>query len=769
MKVGLYIYANKTISGNTSLTVDTTTIKADSTAVKADATVLIGTTIEELTPLRIELYEDEKISVTSSIQNINDISKVFTDYSQTFTVPASNINNSIFKYWYENALNNGFDQRITYNGYIEIDTQIFRTGKWQLEGANIKDNRPESYRLTFYGNLKSLSDKFGEYKLKDLDYLNTFSYDYSGVNVQNSITTSTSQDVMFPLISSNRVWQYGGGGAEDISQNSHHIHYGELFPAVRIARIFDAIENKLEINFTGSFLNQSRFTDAYMWFKNKEVFVNAGQKKLLTYTSITNGNQGMFINSDGNINMDLSYYLTTPSSTYWVGGTVDLTLSISCNWNLLYYKNGVQIYNLNGVGTNVLGGIPDSDGIWQIYLQTNVPVTYTGTVSGTEQYYDETNNSYNNYPTEANTSGTTDAVLDLTALAPDIKLIDFFNGVLKMFNLTAYSYDEVNYTLQQIESWYGDGKIKDYSLYCTTDFDYDRIKAYKNIKFEYEKCDSFMNRAYYDANSKEYGFLNYPFNNDGSDYSVKIPFEHILFNEFSGTKLQVAYSLNKDFKPYIPKPVILYRLKNQTSDVSFYFNNGSSTNHITNYNVFGAESIYLNDRYALNFGSEFSTYDLTVLNNTLFKNYYLDYFNNLYSIKSRMVKVTMRLPYSEMLRLRLNDRIVIRDKRYIINQYTTDFDTFETKFELIQDFRNVNFNNSGRYSANNTAQVLKFYTSSSESLTWSVLNDPTGAIISITNNDDNVEVSIKANTSGSNKTYSIKSNLDDIIIITQYL
>ena len=29
--------------------------------------------------LKIELFEDEQINVTSSVQNINDISKVFTD------------------------------------------------------------------------------------------------------------------------------------------------------------------------------------------------------------------------------------------------------------------------------------------------------------------------------------------------------------------------------------------------------------------------------------------------------------------------------------------------------------------------------------------------------------------------------------------------------------------------------------------------------------------------------------------------------------------
>ena len=48
---------------------------------------------------KIELFEDEQINVTSSVQNINDISKVFTDFSQSFTVPASTVNNQIFKHF----------------------------------------------------------------------------------------------------------------------------------------------------------------------------------------------------------------------------------------------------------------------------------------------------------------------------------------------------------------------------------------------------------------------------------------------------------------------------------------------------------------------------------------------------------------------------------------------------------------------------------------------------------------------------------------------
>lgn len=715
---------------------------------------------------RIELFDDEKISITSSIQNVNDISKVFTDYSQSFTIPASDTNNQIFKHWYENALDNGFDQRQRYSGYIEIDTQVFRTGQWQLESATIKNNRVEDYKITFYGVLKSLTDKFGEDKLKDIAELNDYTINYSGATVQSKITTTSDSDVLFPLITSQRVWQYGGGGAEDISQNSHHIHYNELSPALKVARVFDAIASKYDINFNGNFLTQSRFTKAYLWLKNKEAFSPLGLKKLIEFTSITNNDSNLTINSNNYV-LDINEFNNPGSSaSFFNGGAISLTLSTSTNWQVTIYKDDVQLYLQNGTGTNVYVGVGDINGTFKVYLSTAQSCTYTGSISGSTTEYDYVNNTQTTNTSSATVvGGSITSNLDLPSFMPDMKVTDFFSGILKMFNLTAFSYDEQTYTLEQLENWYYQGKIKDYSEHCISDFDFERIKPYKKVNFNYEKSESILNKSYSDANQKEYGDLSYPFNTDGADYSVKLPFENIIFNKFTGTNLQVGYAIKTDLTPYVPKPIILYQYEN--ASCSFYFNDGSTTNHITNYNVMGQDVKYQSQMHTLNFGVEFSSYTLNTVSNTLFKDYYFDYLNNLYSLKSRMVKVSMRLPYSELLALRLNDRIVIRDKRYIINSFTTDLDTFECKFELIQDFRSLNFSNSDLRQTSNTAKVLKFDTVSNEPLTWSILHDPTAAIISITNGVDYVEVSIKNNTTGVQKIYSIESNNNDVIVINQ--
>ena len=70
---------------------------------------------------RIDLFKDETISLTQSIQNIKDISKVFTDFTKTFTVPASKDTNKLFKHYYNFDIEGGFDARLKTDGLIKLN------------------------------------------------------------------------------------------------------------------------------------------------------------------------------------------------------------------------------------------------------------------------------------------------------------------------------------------------------------------------------------------------------------------------------------------------------------------------------------------------------------------------------------------------------------------------------------------------------------------------------------------------------------------------
>ena len=774
MKAALYIYVDDEVEILTPLTVDSTLYTVDDSIITVDAT---DTSAFEFGTVarRIELFQDEKISLTSSIQNVNDISKVFTDYSQSFTIPASDNNNKIFRHWYENSLDNGFDQRRRYDGYIELDTQLFRTGKWQLESATIKNNRVEDYKITFYGELKSLTDKFSEDKLSDVRELNEFTIPYSGTEVRSLVTTAAPQDVMFPLITSDRVWQYGVGGSTDISTSGGAINFDELFPAIKVARVLDAIADKYNITFSGTFLQQQKFSKAYLWLKGNDSrrFVSTTQRKQILFNN-NNTYLPQVFNIENNtynfVNSQTVIIGSGPTYARLANFRIVINFPTITNHRVFIYKDGDLFTTLEFDAIQSIVNIPASfrGGAYTFFIESFSATTYTYAYSFS---YIRTNFNFtiNTLTTTSlgTGSGSLNNNLNLLNYMPDIKVADFLSGLLKMFNLTAFSTDGINFTLEQLENWYFLGGIKDFSEYCTTDLDFNRIKPYKKINFEYEKSENLLSRNFFTTNSREYGNLSSTFNTDGSDYSIKLPFENLLFNKFTGTNLQVGYALKSDLNPYAPKPIILYFTERKSG--TLFINNGSGATNVSNFNVFGQDCIDTADltNNTLNWGVEISSYFLQPINNSLFNNYYLAYLNNLYSLKSRMVKVKMRLPYLELLNLRLNDRIVIRDKRYIINQYTTDLTTFESDFELIQDFRTLNFDNSTLRTVDNQPVVFDVFTTSKEPLTWTITNDDDNMLTGVTSNATSVTIQVKPNVSGLEKTASIVSNNNDLILIIQ--
>ena len=117
---------------------------------------------------RVELFGGDSVSITESIKNAKDISKVFTTFSKQFTVPASKINNKIFKHYYNYHITNGFDARIKQDATIEINNLPFRRGKIKLDGVDMRSNKAYAYRVTFYGSVVELKDLLGEDKLPSL-------------------------------------------------------------------------------------------------------------------------------------------------------------------------------------------------------------------------------------------------------------------------------------------------------------------------------------------------------------------------------------------------------------------------------------------------------------------------------------------------------------------------------------------------------------------------------------------------------------------------
>jgi hypothetical protein len=92
----------------------------------------------------LDLYEDENIGFTTKLSDIEKLSNVFLDFSDTFSLPATPNNSKLFKQYYDVDVDNTFNANIRVLGYIEIDSFPFRYGKIQLESVTVKNQSQNS-------------------------------------------------------------------------------------------------------------------------------------------------------------------------------------------------------------------------------------------------------------------------------------------------------------------------------------------------------------------------------------------------------------------------------------------------------------------------------------------------------------------------------------------------------------------------------------------------------------------------------------------------
>ena len=679
--------------------------------------VFIEPVIDSGDYLQLELFNDEQIVVNSSVQNISDISKVFTDFSQSFTVPASAINNAIFKHFYQsyigeiNTAGSLVDHNKRRKAYIEIDLTPFRRGKISLEKSNLKNGQAESYTITFYGDIRALKDAFGEQKLSDLD-LSSLEFAFTGAEILNRITDlATDYDVRYPLIANNRLWTYHQGGSTDITNTAHAIQYDELFPAVKISKIFEAIEAQYGLTFTGTFLDDPKFTNVFLQAKNTVEYSFITETQDVDFSSKINSNDIYWSNISSQSAGDFVDLATNTINVQYFGVNV-LTHNISINIisqsvaGTIYidvYQDGnlLQTIQTAVVGTLTPIVFQNTSGLnTNITFKVRATSLMNITMAISYQILGVFEDAFGNY---FNTTSSCQIQTNTTALSgnvslnqtlPEMKVADFFSGVLKQFNATCVGVSENVFEILPLDEWYAKGALVDVTEYTTIDsIDVERIKLYKKISFKYQEWQSFVNKDYFKTNAQHYGNVEYQYAYDGDEYIIESPFENLLFTrsiDNHGDYAILGYFLNETLQAYTPKPTLLYLYGESDAlvhDIRFY--NGSGHDDISSYALFGQDFSYQNTKYSLNFGADNSVIHEETIQNGLFATYYFPYLSNLFNLKNRLISVKTNLPISLLTGLRINDRIIIRDKRYIINEMKSNLTTGDVDFTLYLDFRPV--------------------------------------------------------------------------------
>lgn len=542
---------------------------------------------------RVDLFADESISFTSSIQNIKDISKVFADYSRSFSIPANDKNNKLFKHFYNPDIV-GYDATTKKLAKMYLNHMPFREGFIYLDSTDINNNKASKYNISFYGGLITLKDKIKDetlISLHDTEHWQTstgipMEIEYNAANVKTGLTSGLYSDALiFPLITSEkRLYYDSASSSPNYDGNLYHavspdanrgLAYTDLKPAIKVVKLLKAIESKYNISFTG-FFDTTPIGNLYLW-------LSRGSGEIIDYTvdaeipksKIIDGLVTSAPNSEITVEND-RFVFSQPVVGQGNKGRHYSRFTIS---NITGSYNRITLKAIDEITGEVVGEKTES-GVSTITLDT----AYEGnTQTGTRQYKRRSEailsreykvrfevHAYGGNASfdteflfrEKKTSKTTfdsatyygfggqgnlDSTLEsikFDAHLPEMKIIDFLSGLFKMFNLTAFVQEPLASTpvieVKPLDDFYSDavnnmseGTIDFTEFVDAESHNIELARPYATVSYKYEETKSVLMEQHETEHKKIFGSTTKnageQFNFLGEDYEVKVPFSHMKY------------------------------------------------------------------------------------------------------------------------------------------------------------------------------------------------------------------------------------------------
>lgn len=691
---------------------------------------------------RIDLFKDETISITQTIQNVKDIEKIFTSFTKTFSVPASKTNNKIFKHYYNYDIVNGFDARLKVNSRLEINDAPYKKGKIKLEGVNLSDRKPHTYRITFFGNTVELKDLLGDDKLNDLAFTG-LNLDYGDTQVKSKLTStfSSNTDIIAPLITHTQRLFYDSNNTNDQTGNLYYqagatndwgVQWDQLKYAIRVNRIIEEIEDRyttpnfpINLEFSNDFFkntSKEEMHNLFLWLHRKSGHVeNLGGSNAISTTM----NFGAFQSQDYNVFASASIVVFADCPQ--ILNDFELQISVNSNSSTIPYdvriqrglnqsfyvstnNTGSQTIDMTSLVTNDCDLFGQTNGFYSVVITTSQAMTFNH-VRWYINFASQVDPPLNAYISTGSFTTSTIFQFNINQQIPDIKTMTFLTGLFKMFNLTAFqdedASDETTSVIKilPLQEYYDQGKGTaagtnpwDISEYVdSTKEKVDVALPYRQIVFKYKDTKTFLANRFEQLANSGWGEVDYTTGEAelaGRLYKVEVPFSHMQFERLNdannGTQkdVQWGYSVNESQNAYKGAPLLFYPVRVNTGGIAFYNESGNMV-QITNV-VLPSNSVEMpsgttpTNTSNINFQNEINEWTLnTNFTGTLFNDFYSDYIVDVFDPKKRLTKITAYLPLNIITDIRLNDVVVINQRKYRINSLTTDLLTGKSDFELL--------------------------------------------------------------------------------------
>ena len=635
---------------------------------------------------RLTLYPDENINLNQSVQSLKDLTKVFTDFTRSFSVPANDNNNAIFKHYYDAQIVNGFDARVKVEGRIEIGGVTLKKGKIQLNDVTLKSNVPTDYKLEFFGNTVKIKDLIGDDTLRNLD-LSALDHAYTPATIKTGLEDGLfSGAIKYPLVSYDRRFLYN-----DVEQDTEEninikyddtftsgVQWDELKPAIKCINIIEAIEVRYpEITFSRNFFDTQEFNQLYMSLGN-------GSNKQNPFSSIKVNEYNVNVFQRGGVNdrfrAKLRAFCTVNSGT--------------SEYRVVFLIDGERVYESDYVTGDYnaslnFGLIPFAVYKFEYFIESkggnNISVR---SIYESEMYTIPFGVAVN-FDLQDNTFVVDTLVpqVEIKSIIENMKIVDWFAAIVKSSNLVIVPQDDGGLYVNTLSSWYDGGTILDVSEYVDIEsLEVARGKLYRDINFGYEEQESILANEYESQFGQQFGGFESQILGVSSDEELKIelPFENPQFEKLRPSQVQYGLIVDNSLSSYQNKPFLFFIPNLPVSNDSRIGFSGDTYEPISFINT-PSHSILINGGFAAQFNAEFSEYNGAVLDDNWYQRYYSDYINDLFNPRRREFTLNINFPISLSSTLGLNDRLIIKGDRYLIDNIDTNILTGVSKVVLIND------------------------------------------------------------------------------------
>jgi len=640
---------------------------------------------------QIDLFDDENIVMNLNVKNLSDISKLISDFTQGFHVPASNVNNKIFTYWFNADLDGTFNANLRIEANIEVNSLPYKTGTIQMDSAAMKSGLPYSYELTFFSKGISLNDAFGDDTLRVLD-MTAYNHSYNASTVYGAMNgrTIASGDVYYPMINAVQDMSIANDvNSTNLLSLTNNIRYTDFKPAIRLIRVIEAIETKYSVKFSRDFFDRAIFYNLFMWLQNESGAMKAYGEQLIVDIPTDYTENGFvfsaandtitFDNAGGDKNFRKVTIKVTPASGF-----------TTVPYKIVVYNHNEVVSEVEAVGFGT--AIIDIKGsnVAKFAIKSSEDLQFSTTLDGwqKEKVFLGVNNSHviRTTPTQ-----TISASVIVSEQMPDLKIKDLFASLIAQFNLIIKDTDTELFLIDTLDNWYSKGKVYDITkLVDIKDIKLKKPDIKKQIDFMYQKTEAILGKKYFDNYQIGYGDLKAKYDINGSDLKIESQFENLMFerlqNETTGdiTDVQVGYTIDKELKPIKGKSFLFYRNGYVDTAALTIQPTGSFTRLFHTATEDNLEALQVTN--SLNFGADNSTFFLSPIQKSLYFNFWKNYIDDIYNPKTRVVELKCTLPSFLLYNLKLNDKLIIAQNKYKIVTSKVNLINGQTDIELVTDY-----------------------------------------------------------------------------------